>query len=253
MSYNVKGHDFKEGDDLVITWTGNRNWISKLQMGSFWKSSFTLTWYTKVTRIEGDVVRFASPITYGLDPSLGSGTIGKYNNNRIKNIVIKNLTIKTSNKTPKTQAILIENAENVVIDNVKVYGYDRAVKLSDGSLHCTVKNCIAYEPNAASEGGNRYAFEIDAGNLHLVRDCEAYKSRHPYAGGGRCCGPHVFYECKAIQNEGSATSQPHRLWGNGFLYDNIQESNGIDFENRQDSGSGHGWAAANCIAIDLVG
>lgn len=250
MQYEVKSHDFKEGDDIVINWTGSKQWITKLNMTKYWKSSFTLTWYTKVKEVNGSLVSFTTPITYGLDPSLGSGTIGKYVNNRIKNIIVRNLTIRTSNKAPKTQAILIENAENVIIENVKVYGYDRAVKLSDGSNHCTVKGCISYEPNAVSEGGNRYAFEIDAGNNHLVRDCEAYKSRHPYAGGGRCSGPHVFFRSKALQNEGTATSQPHRLWGNGFLYDNIEESNGIDFENREDSGSGHGWAAANCMAYN---
>jgi hypothetical protein len=246
--FEIQNHKLNPNDDVIISYTTNKAWLQKLNMTSYWKSGITMQWFAKVKSINSNIVTLDSPITYSLNKKYGSFFLASYKNNRIKNIIIKNITIRTTSRKEQTSGIYLENCENVLIENVKIYGYDRGVKISDGSNHVTVKNCIVYEANTPVEGGNRYAYEIDGGNNCLVENCVAYKSRHPYAGGGRCCGPHVFYNCKAIQNMKNATSQPHRLWGNGFLYDNIEESNGIDFENREDSGSGHGWAAANCIA-----
>lgn len=246
--FNVPGHRLKIGDDVCIIYKTNNAWVQKLNMKKYWPSGFTFEWFAKVSDINGTNIKLDSPITYALNKAYGTASICKYTNNRIKNIIIRNITIRTSSNTSQNIGIYLENCENVLIENVKVYGFDRGIKISDGSNHITVRNCNVYESNASAVGGNRYAYEIDAGTNCLVENCSAFKSRHPYAGGGKCCGPHVFYNCQAIDNVAGATSQPHRLWGNGFLYDNISESNGISFENREDSGSGHGWAAANCIA-----
>lgn len=246
--FDADTKNFKAGDDVVISWTGNSKWIDTLKMGLYWAKGLTFSWFGKVDAVKTNSITLDTPITYGLDPALGSGTISKYSNNRIKNIIIRNLIIKTNSPLPKISAIYVENAENVLIENVQIYGFDRGVKFSDYSHHCTARNCTVFESNAPAVGGNRYAYELDAGNSNLVENCKAFKSRHAYAGGGGCSGPHVFFNSSAVQSMGGATSQPHRLWGNGFLYDNIDDSNGIDFENRMDSGSGHGWSSANCIA-----
>jgi len=245
---NIKDNDLRVGDEVLISYKTNNKWITKLNMSKFWKNGITMNWFSKISEVQGNQIKLDIPITYGLNKEYGDFYLAKYTNNRIKNIIIRNIKISTSLKDEGTIGIYLENCENVLIENVETKGFDRGIKISDGANHITVNNCIVYEANTPVEGGNRYAYEIDAGNNCLIQNCKAYKSRHPYAGGGRCCGPHVFYNCQAIDNMKTATSQPHRLWGNGFLYDNIIESNGIDFENREDSGSGHGWAAANCIA-----
>jgi hypothetical protein len=58
-------------------------------------------------------------------------------------------------------------------------------------------------------------------------------------------GPYAFVNCTAVRG---GQSEPHHRWGVGYLFDNVTTKDGsIAAINRGDSGSGHGWAAANVV------
>jgi hypothetical protein len=58
-------------------------------------------------------------------------------------------------------------------------------------------------------------------------------------------GPYAFVKCTAVRG---GQSEPHHRWGSGFLFDSVTTKDGnIAAINRGDSGSGHGWAAANTM------
>jgi hypothetical protein len=52
-------------------------------------------------------------------------------------------------------------------------------------------------------------------------------------------------KCTAVRG---GQSEPHHRWSTGILYDNVTTKDGtLAAINRGDSGSGHGWAAANTM------
>ena len=73
--------------------------------------------------------------------------------------------------------------------------------------------------------------------------------------GGRVTGPNVLLHCTF---HGNGHIQPHMRWATGLLVDSCEVSeSGIDFMNRGEMGSGHGWTlgwgvAWNCVAKSFV-
>jgi len=85
----------------------------------------------------------------------------------------------------------------------------------------------------------------------LMRDLSSDQGRHDFIINSRSQGPNVFYN-------GSATNAlndtgPHQRWSTGALFDNITvQGDEINFRNRGNFGSGHGWAGANMVAWNCV-
>lgn len=76
-----------------------------------------------------------------------------------------------------------------------------------------------------------------------------------FATGAKVSGPIVLLHCVF---KGNGWIQPHQRWATGLLVDNCEvPDGGIDFMNRGEYGSGHGWAigwsvAWNCKAVTLL-
>jgi hypothetical protein len=153
-------------------------------------------------------------------------------------------------------AISVSNAIDSWVRNVTVKHLQfAAVSIGDGSRQITVRDCKYLEPVGPKRGGFRYAYNFGGGSGHLVYNCYSEDARHDFAGGSRTMGPFAFVNSTAVRG---GQSEPHHRWGTGFLFDNITTKDGsIAAINRGDSGSGHGWAAANtmiwnCDAPNIV-
>jgi hypothetical protein len=120
-----------------------------------------------------------------------------------------------------------------------------AVVTGDHSRHITVRDTKNLAPVGPKRGGRRYAFTVGGGSFHLFYNCFSEEGRHDFAGGSRTTGPFAFVKCTAIRG---GQSEPHHRWGTGYLYDSVTTEDGsLAAINRGDSGSGHGWAAANTL------
>jgi hypothetical protein len=136
--------------------------------------------------------------------------------------------------------------ENGWARNITVLHTWYAAVAINGSRFVTVRDCRSIEPVGAVRGGKRYTFPIGGGNNVLVYRCFAADGRHDYVIGARMAGPFAFVDCETLRG---GQSEPHARWGVGVLYDNIvmKEGGSLAAINRGDSGSGHGWAAANVV------
>jgi hypothetical protein len=121
-----------------------------------------------------------------------------------------------------------------------------AVKTGRQSRNCTIRDCKSLEPVSIISGGRRYPFMV-GGSLALFYQCYSEDGRHDFAVSSRVSGPNAFVKCSALNS--NSLSEPHHRWSTGILYDNIslKEGGGLAALNRGNSGSGHGWAAANTI------
>jgi hypothetical protein len=136
-----------------------------------------------------------------------------------------------------------------VRDCTVLHTYFAAVNIGSGarvSRYNTVRDCKSLKQVGPVRGGKRYPYVVAGGSHALFYNCYADFGRHSFAGGSRVQGPNAYVNCTADQD---GQSEPHHRWGTGFLYDHItlKESGKIAAINRGDSGSGHGWSAANTV------
>ena len=118
----------------------------------------------------------------------------------------------------------------------------------------TVENCSALDPVSIITGERRYNFNTyTASQLILFSNCSATNGRHHYVSNGHSyASGNVFYNCKSsgIYN----SSEGHRRWSQGYLYDNLVDTNPnttsyvLGLYNRGSYGTAHGWAITNSVA-----
>lgn len=125
--------------------------------------------------------------------------------------------------------------------------------MTAGATQVTVADCRALDPRGRIEGGRRYNFDAEARSQQILfTECAATGGRHSgiVNGGGSASGI-VFHRLTATGS--SASSEGHRRWSQGILFDNHTElrpdtDRTLMLGNRGDYGTAHGWAAVNSVA-----
>jgi hypothetical protein len=115
---------------------------------------------------------------------------------------------------------------------------------------------VAVNRKALHVGSSRPAeFAPNGGQILLDRCTSNAENVWFMATGSGHAGPNVLLNCTFI---GDGRAEAHQRWSTGLLYDNCNvPRGGIDFRNRGEMGSGHGWpmgwgVAWNCNAKDYT-
>jgi len=278
-SYDITVEDasgFKAGDYVYIRKTVNQKWIDDLGMGErlrhirggeegagkkpWTPGSYQFMHLRKIAEVNGNTITLDVMIPQSIAEVHGGGLVIKAENvsslathSGVESLSIISNYDKTVEDTGKdanfvnfATAVNISNAMDCWVRNVSAkHMYYSTVSIRNSSLQITVRDCKYLEPVGPKRGGKRYSFSFGGGTGHLVYNCFSEDSRHDFAGGSRTMGPFAFVKSTAVRG---GQSEPHHRWGTGFLFDNITTKDGsIAAINRGDSGSGHGWAAANAM------
>lgn len=263
------------GQTIGVVRNGNAAWIHELGMDHIpprhdgkkvanW-SSFSLVMDRRIVALKNQAVVLDAPVVCAIDEQWGGGSLRAAIDTRIENIGIENLSatsdydasIVANHGTHSYAAdsqhadYLIEFAQvkNAWARNINTtYFAHGPVKISSGKW-LSVLDCTAQQPVSKIDGGTRYAFFNNGGQLCLFRNCVADQSRHPFVYGSRVVGPNVFLRCRSTND--FASSEPHHRWSVGGLYDNCQTT--LSIVNRGNLGSGHGWAGAHFVAWNCRG
>lgn len=132
------------------------------------------------------------------------------------------------------------------VNSVQVGGGSRRVTVENVRITHTVATKGAAKPMDFSTDGTQVLFNRCSGNGDNI---------FYFVTGGRVTGPNVVLNCVF---HGNGHIQPHMRWAAGLLVDSCQvPESGIDFMNRGEMGSGHGWTmgwavAWNCAAKSFV-
>jgi hypothetical protein len=118
----------------------------------------------------------------------------------------------------------------------------------------TVQDCVNLGHASKITGGRRYPFMID-GQLNLVQRCLTYDGRHEFVTQKKSAGPNVFVDCIGFNSR--ANAGPHHRYSVGTLFDNVKSEMPMESRFRDNSGTGHGWAAVqtcfyNCVAPEFI-
>lgn len=274
--------EFRPGDRVIVHRPSTAEWLAELRMDRLSKDyakpgtrdwqpgGFDLRSDRLVVAVEGNRITLDAPLFQSLEERFGGGTVVKYQDpGRIERVGVEELRIISvydpAPRTPRgkltpAQQIREFDDENhawhgIVLDRLRHAWVTRVTVLHTGysAVHCgvdavytTVQDCAHVDPVSQHTGGRKYSFGAN-GQHGLFLRCYARNARHDFVLGNRLAGPNVFLDCLA--EEASAASEPHHRYGTGGLWDNVRLVGEAELQsvNRGDSGSGHGWAGANCV------
>jgi hypothetical protein len=266
---------FAPGDFVCIRKTVSQAWIDLLGMGERlrhirggeegltkrpWNpESYQFCHYRRVARVEGNSLILDVMLPQSFAVEHGGGEVfrvdagGLATHAGVESLrVVSNYdtTVKDEGKDSdfrnfKTGIDVSGTMDSWVRGCTVLHASFAAVRVGDHTLQVTVGDCRSLKPVGPKRGGHRYAFSISGGSLHLFYGCYSEDGRHDFAGGSRNMGPFAFVRCTAVRG---GQTEPHHRWGTGFLYDLVTTRDGVIAAiNRGDSGTGHGWAAANTM------
>ena len=268
---------FKVGDTVIVTRKGNAAWIHELGMDRIKPRSsdpkstkqwapFNLGFDRVITVVDGRRVTLDAPLVCAIDRRWGGGQIARYQEGgRIEQVGIENLrgdsefdaSVTREERGQKYPADEQHATDLAGFNHVRnawardltaVHFYHGVATLGSGAKWVTVQDSTSLDPVSVITGGRRYPFNV-SGQLCLVQRCVSRDARHAFAVGARVPGPNVFLDCTSTREH--ATSEPHHRWSTGGLYDNVHAN--IAFQDRQNYGTGHGWAGANYVAWNCEG
>ena len=272
---------FSVGDQIIVHRPSTKAWIRAIGMDRIEAKENTRQWAPgsydmhfrrEVVEIDDNQVTIDAPLVQAIEAQFGGGSIYKYIDlGRIERVGVENLR----GISEFDESILDERREgeyadedhgwNLITINHARDGWIRdttsihfgysCVYLQAGAHRFTVQDCSCLDPVSKVTGSRRYSFAI-AGQMNLVQRCRTRRGRHDYVLHAKAPGPNAFVDCVAEQ--AFSDTGPHHRWSVGTLFDNVKvEGNAINVQDRQASGTGHGWAGAmkvlwNCEAKSIV-
>lgn len=253
-SFDVEdGAVFSPGDTVIVERTPNQAWIDDLGMGPYgWTAdSYRVGHERTVVTVNGNTITVDIPLVDSIEDKYGGGEVYRAEpKGRRRHVGVEDLRMGSLYSSPTDEdhgwtAVRFSRAEDSWARRLTVlhFGYSAAT-LADHSRRCTVEEVAHLDPISEVTGGRRYSFYVDKGTSNLFQRCYSRDSRHSFVTGARVAGPNVWLDCLA--EDTNADDGPHHRWATGLLFDNVKAGS-LKVQNRQDSGSGHGWSGAQVL------
>jgi hypothetical protein len=286
-SFNVvSARGFKAGDKILVRRIGNQDWIKAMGedsvgAGRFRWRPFNIEWDRIITRVSGNTIIVDAPVFCAIETCWGGGEILKYDDQgRIEQTGIENLR-GISEYDPSVRMtsygnmdrgnwddpvrphyegdeyyadenhyfnfINITNTKNGWVRNVSALHFAGSlVTVTASTKWITIQDCESREPVSIRAGARRFTFQLN-GQLALVQRCFSQKGRHSFVMQSFSSSGNVFLDSEAINPY--STSEPHSMWVNGALYDNIK----APLTARYWKDISIGWAGANIVFWNCEG
>jgi hypothetical protein len=257
---------FSTGDRIILLHPATNAWIDAVDGGGTegapaWEPDpmLEIIYNRQITAIRDNVITIDAPIFNHFDRNLSQPFIYKFDDSNlvteagIENIRIDIQTVGENANNHTELGVYFYGAANSWARNVTVTNFQRSGFKTHRAFNITVENSSALEPHSPITGTNRYNF-----NAHLFSNNILFKNvlstngrRDFVANGSASASGIVFHNSKSVRTSNS--SEGHRRWSHGLLYDNITFENAtyynvLSLYNRGDFGSSQGWASAHSVA-----
>jgi hypothetical protein len=255
---------FAVGDNIILYHPCTDLWLQAIEYGGpdtsegWTVGSQPIVYNRYITRISDDTVTIDVPVFNTLVRSLSQSYIYKYTRSGLRTkIGIENLRvdIETAGGTDENHAwhaIEMQQIEDSWIRKCTMLHFGQSGVMTHTATRITIDSCQALEPVSIITGERRYNFNMYSGSQQiLVSHCTTSYGRHDYVSNGTSwTSGCVFLDCLSIHTYSS--SEGHRRWTMGFLYDNIvftgaSTSTILGLYNRGSYGTSHGWGIAHSV------
>ena len=256
---------YSVGDQVIVLHPLSESWLASVDGGGTdsdppWQTDeFDIAYTRHIVHIKNDSLFINAPVFNHLDRSLTQSYVYKRDNTgEIQEVGIENLRIEIDTRGPLAEdharsAVEFVHVAHAWATQVTALHFVYAGIDVRRSIHVTVRDSEALLPHSEITGGRRYNFAVYRSQLVLFENNLATEGRHNYVGNGEGWDSGIVF-LNNISQDAHSTSEPHRHWGQGFLYDNHQEIGTplrplrIRLGNRGSFGTGHGWSAVHSVA-----
>jgi hypothetical protein len=268
---------FSVGDNIIIFHPSTDGWLQAIDYGGThsgesgsdpedipWAPGDENILYNRyIKEINGNKITIDAPVFNTLIRNNSQSYVYKYARTGLKtNIGIENLRIDMEtagglDELHGWQGIDLYLIEDAWVRNCTMIHFGQSGIRTNTASRITIENCNAIDPVSKIEGERRYNFNMyTASQLILLKNCNATNGRHHYVSNGfSYTSGCVFLDCTS---RGAYTSsEGHRRWTQGFLFDNHIELDGprpglnprlLGLYNRGYYGTSHGWGIAHSVA-----
>lgn len=260
---------FQAGDTIRISKPVTPKWVKFMGMDDLVRDGKSQTWINGeittdriVQRVKGNTLLLDVPLTDSYDAMYTSPqgtTVNKISvSGEIRDCGISNFRMISPTQTGTIndrhhQAFFISGITDAWATDIDIYNTVNSVSVTGKRV--TLDRINIYH-DTVTVGAAKPADINASGPQLLVRRCHITGSNVFYiATGAKATGPIVIMDCRF---EGGGWIQPHQRWATGMLVDNCEvPGGGIEFMNRGEMGSGHGWSigwavAWNCMAKSFL-
>ena len=256
---------YSVGDQIVVLHPMTDAWIAAVDGGGTdsdppWETDeFDIAYTRRITDIQDDRLFIDAPVFNHLDKSLTPSYVYKRDaTGELQEVGVESLHITIETNGPLSEdhaetAVEFVHVANAWARQVTALHFVYAGIDVRRSIHVTVRESEALEPHSVITGARRYNFAVYRSQLVLFENNLATEARHSYVGNGEGWDSGIVF-LNNVSRDAHNTSEPHRHWGQGFLYDNHQEIGStpgqmrLRLGNRGSFGTGHGWSAAHSVA-----
>lgn len=271
---------YKAGDNIILYHPCSEGWLKAVNYGDphsgegdadstdvpWAVGSYPIVYNRNITAVSGNTITVDVPFFYTLVRSLSQSYIYKYaRTNLMTKIGIENLRVDiqaagstydvNGNEDHAWQAIELRQLEDSWVRNCTMLHFGQSGVITNTATRITVESCTALDPISIITGERRYNFQVyTASQQILFRNCAAVNGRHHYVSNGTTYASGVvFLDCTS--SGAYASSEGHRSWSQGLLWDNQKELDGprsgvkilLGMYNRGYYGTSHGWGTVNCV------
>jgi hypothetical protein len=266
----VDASAFAVGDTIQIRRPVTSAWIKFMHMDDLVRNGKAETWLRagntadaerRIAAISGKTITLDIPISDSLDAKYlnppGAKVLKTRPPQRISQSGIESLHIESPpqriNHTQAHFQALRISGEDCWVRDVICEETMNSVAVSGRRI--TLQR-VAVNRKTPHQGSSKPAEFAPNGSQVLLDRCTGVGDNIWYsATGAGIAGPIVLLDCSFT---GNGRIESHQRWSTGVLYDNCRViGGGIDFRNRGEMGSGHGWTmgwgvAWNCVAESFV-
>jgi len=264
---------FAVGDAILVNHPVTPEWVKFMGMDGLVRDGKKQTWIASggairtervITAIAGNRLTLNVPLSDSLDARWlsppGASVVKCTLPARITQVGVSRLRIvappqPVTINDPHHRALVIGAVVDAWVRDVAIVDTVNSVRVAPAARRVTLDEVTITHTVATLGAAKPADFSVD-GSQVLVRRCAATgDSVFFLATGAGVTGPNVLLQCTF---RGNGWIQPHQRWATGLLIDNCRvPDGGIDFMNRGQMGSGHGWAigwavAWNCAAKELL-
>jgi hypothetical protein len=265
--------DFKAGDAIMIKRPVTEAWVRFMLMDDLVRDGRKEIWLSVpseitcerlIKAISGNLATIDIPMTDSydakyLDPP--GCSIVKYEiSGRISQVGVEDLRIISPPQEVELNqrhngGIRISGVCDSWIHNVAIDDTVGSIGVGSQCRRITVENVIINHSVATKGAAKPADFAVSGSQILLNRCNSTGNNLFYFVTQARVTGPIVLLNCVF---HGNGSIQPHQRWATGLLVDGCQvPESGIEFSNRGEMGSGHGWTigwavAWNCVAKRFV-
>lgn len=260
---------FEVGHNVIIRHPCTQDWLDAVNGGGTagddpWDEGLIPLYYNRtIEAIDGNQITIDAPVFNHLDRSLAQSFVYPVTReNLLREAGLEDIrfTVEVSGDRRESRSavhtlVQLRNTEDCWVRGCTARNFSYAGFSTSTTTRATITDCKALDPFAPVQGGERYNFAAGSNSqLVLFENCVARAGRHNFVTNGNSGISGVVFKDVTV-HEAASTSEPHRRWDQGILFDNFESVSNLSghqgalaLTNRGSFGTSHGWAGSHCVA-----